>query len=81
MVVKVTMAQLNIFILVGEGLFLSTGAKWFRNRKLLTSAFHFDILKGYINIYNDCSNVMIVSIICLSPFHVVIIKAGNIHIN
>ena len=51
----------NSFSLAGDGLLLSTGKKWERNRKLLTPAFHFDILKSYIPIYNSATEKLIVS--------------------
>ncbi|CAE1163005.1 CYP4B1 [Acanthosepion pharaonis] len=44
---------------LGDGLLLSTGKKWERNRKLLTPAFHFDILKSYIPIYNSAADKLI----------------------
>ena len=39
---------------LGEGLLVAGGKKWFRNRKLLTPAFHYEILRGYVPVYNDC---------------------------
>ncbi|OWF56652.1 Leukotriene-B(4) omega-hydroxylase 1 [Mizuhopecten yessoensis] len=38
---------------LGDGLVLSNGRKWERNRRLLTPAFHFDVLKPYVDLYND----------------------------
>lgn len=43
---------------LGDGLLLSKGDKWGRHRRLLTPAFHFDILKPYMKVFNQCTNVM-----------------------
>ena len=39
----------------------SDGKKWERNRRLLTPAFHFDVLKPYVTVYNEVADVLIVS--------------------
>ncbi len=44
----------------GDGLLTSSGPLWFRNRKLLTPAFHFDVLRPYMKIYNEAAQTMIV---------------------
>ena len=44
---------------LGEGLLIAGGDKWFRNRRLLTPAFHHGILKGYVPVYNDCLSVLL----------------------
>ncbi len=54
---------------LGDGLLLSDGKKWARNRRLLTPAFHFDILKPYMNIYNDACDVLLVSPVWRSVFN------------
>ncbi|KAK7503102.1 hypothetical protein BaRGS_00005728 [Batillaria attramentaria] len=44
---------------LGRGLLVSGGAKWARSRRLLTPAFHFDILKPYVAVKNTACNVML----------------------
>ena len=40
---------------LGDGLLLASNpTKWSRNRRLLTPAFHFEILKPYVAVYNAC---------------------------
>lgn len=52
----------------GDGLLLSAGDKWSSHRRMLTPAFHFNILKPYMKIFSDSVNVMHVSF--LNPgFH------------
>uniref|UniRef100_A0AAY5F0Y8 Cytochrome P450, family 4, subfamily F, polypeptide 3 n=1 Tax=Electrophorus electricus TaxID=8005 RepID=A0AAY5F0Y8_ELEEL len=43
---------------LGQSLLLTNGTKWSRQRRLLTPAFHFDILKNYIYIFNKSTNIM-----------------------
>ncbi|XP_036089778.1 cytochrome P450 4F2 isoform X1 [Rousettus aegyptiacus] len=43
---------------LGDGLLLSAGDKWRSHRQMLTPAFHFNILKPYMKIFDDCVNVM-----------------------
>ena len=53
---------------LGEGLLLTGGKKWARSRRLLTPAFHFEILKPYITIYNTATDVLIVGGFVLEKF-------------
>ncbi|KAL8164626.1 UNVERIFIED_CONTAM: hypothetical protein K2H54_054371 [Gekko kuhli] len=43
---------------LGDGLLLSAGKKWGRHRRMLTPAFHFDILKPYLKIFNQSTDIM-----------------------
>jgi len=47
---------------IGRGLLVANGDKWFRSRRLLTPAFHFGVLKPYIQVYNECVQILIVSV-------------------
>ena len=47
----------------GEGLLIAGGSKWFRNRRLLTPAFHFEILRPYVQVYNDCASILLVRLL------------------
>lgn len=42
-----------------EGLLISKGHKWFQRRRLLTSAFHFNILNDFIEVFDAKSRLMI----------------------
>ncbi|XP_054157968.1 cytochrome P450 4C1-like [Oppia nitens] len=44
---------------LGDGLLLSTGAKWKGRRKLLTPAFHFKILDDFIPLMNAQTNIFL----------------------
>lgn len=43
---------------LGRSVLISNGEVWSRKRRLLTPAFHFDILKSYITIFNSSSKIM-----------------------
>uniref|UniRef100_A0A8C3FRY2 Uncharacterized protein n=1 Tax=Chrysemys picta bellii TaxID=8478 RepID=A0A8C3FRY2_CHRPI len=43
----------------GNGLIVLHGPKWFQHRRLLTPAFHNDILKSYVSLMADSTKVML----------------------
>jgi len=45
---------------IGDGLLFSSGAKWARNRRLLTPAFHFAVLKPYVVVKNKAMELFMV---------------------
>ncbi|KAL5476096.1 hypothetical protein EMCRGX_G026002 [Ephydatia muelleri] len=44
---------------LGQGLLVSNGSYWARNRRLLTPAFHYEILKSYFPIYTDTARLVV----------------------
>ncbi|KAM4871576.1 cytochrome P450 4A6-like [Thomomys bottae] len=44
---------------IGHGLLLLNGQTWFEHRRMLTPAFHYDILKPYVGIMVDSVQVML----------------------
>ena len=50
-----------VYSTTGESLLTGNGPKWYRTRRLLTPAFHFDILKPYMKVYCECVDVLLVS--------------------
>ncbi|KAK2087579.1 hypothetical protein P7K49_033486 [Saguinus oedipus] len=43
----------------GEGILLAAADKWSHRRRMLTPAFHFNILKPYVKIFNESVNIML----------------------
>uniref|UniRef100_A0A663M740 CP4B1 protein n=1 Tax=Athene cunicularia TaxID=194338 RepID=A0A663M740_ATHCN len=48
-----------LFVSPGKGLLILNGTKWFHHRKLLTPAFHYDVLKSYVDLMSDSVKVML----------------------
>ncbi|NWR24562.1 CP4F3 hydroxylase, partial [Emberiza fucata] len=44
---------------LGEGLLLSDGQRWVRHRRLLTPAFHGNVLRNYLGIFNQSTRVLL----------------------
>nr|XP_025038178.1 cytochrome P450 4B1-like [Pelodiscus sinensis] len=44
---------------IGKGLLILHGPKWFQHRRLLTPAFHYDVLKSYVVLMAESTKVML----------------------
>lgn len=44
---------------IGNGLLILHGPKWHQHRKLLTPGFHYDVLKPYVGLMAESTNVML----------------------
>lgn len=44
---------------IGKGLLVLEGPKWFQHRKLLTPGFHYDVLKPYVALFAESTNMML----------------------
>ncbi|XP_050665019.1 cytochrome P450 4C1-like isoform X1 [Leptidea sinapis] len=44
---------------LGTGLLISSGSKWHKRRKILTPAFHFDVLKSFARVFVESSRLMV----------------------
>uniref|UniRef100_A0A182PU94 Uncharacterized protein n=1 Tax=Anopheles epiroticus TaxID=199890 RepID=A0A182PU94_9DIPT len=44
---------------LGNGLLISTGHKWRQHRKLIAPTFHLNVLKGFIDLFNENSRLVV----------------------
>ncbi|KAB0337790.1 hypothetical protein FD754_024988, partial [Muntiacus muntjak] len=56
---KAEVSYTNLKPWIGKGLLLLEGQTWFQHRRMLTPAFHYDILKPYVGLMADSVRVML----------------------
>uniref|UniRef100_A0A915PLS3 Cytochrome P450 n=1 Tax=Setaria digitata TaxID=48799 RepID=A0A915PLS3_9BILA len=45
--------------LTGNGMLAASGETWFKARRMLTPAFHFNVLRKYVEIFNDQAKILL----------------------
>ncbi|XP_065769667.1 cytochrome P450 4A24-like isoform X3 [Muntiacus reevesi] len=56
---KAQVSYTNLKPWIGKGLLLLEGQTWFQHRRMLTPAFHYDILRPYVGLMADSVRVML----------------------
>ena len=48
-----------LYVFPGRGLLIANGLKWARSRRLLTPAFHYNILRPYVKVYGEAVSELV----------------------
>ena len=71
---------------LGDGLLLANGDKWFRHRRMLTPAFHYNILNSFMSVYMRATRVMLQAVgrrsterwyHCVTELHLILVSGHS----